>query len=213
MSKYTKLAEYLRHNSKDQVRLAFADIERILGATLPPSAYKYKQWWQNSRSDDSHVQAREWQDAGWEKEDVNLAGQRVTFRRVPKIKSLSSSNAGSSRVASRGGILDIDTSAWEGYVEDFERLARKRNLSLARKRKKMDDFKCQACGFKLQIAGMFVLDVHHINPLSLGRTRTSIEDIISLCPTCHRIAHCRRPPYGVIEVKRIISTCRHSGVA
>lgn len=95
--------------------------------------------------------------------------------------------------------------AIEGYQLDRIILARGRNANLAAMRKVRDNFTCQACNFKLQFDDKFIVEVHHLQPLSAtGEIETSIEQLISLCPTCHRIAHLRSPPYSVGEILKIL---------
>jgi 5-methylcytosine-specific restriction protein A len=64
-----------------------------------------------------------------------------------------------------------------------------------------DDFTCQACGFRLELNGRYVIEVHHVDPLSSGERESSLGDLVSLCPTCHRIAHLRSLPYSVEEIR------------
>lgn len=45
MSKYDPLANYLQGISKRKVRFSFAQIERILGTSLPATAHKQPGWW------------------------------------------------------------------------------------------------------------------------------------------------------------------------
>lgn len=98
--------------------------------------------------------------------------------------------------------------AIEGYLLDRKLLTSARNLSLASKRKELDNYTCQACTFRLRIGELYVVEVHHLNPLSeSGATITTLDDLVSLCPTCHRIAHLRNPPYSVNE----ISDCKNLG--
>lgn len=106
-----------------------------------------------------------------------------------------------------GEQFDMDSpKAREGYEIDRRILARGRNASLASLRKERDDYTCQACGFKLQLDGKFVIEVHHTEPLATtGATDTPIEQPVSLCPTCHRIAHLRGMPYSVEEIRGIRS--------
>lgn len=92
--------------------------------------------------------------------------------------------------------------AIEGYLLDRKLLTSARNTALATKRKELDNFLCQACNFRLQIGNKYVVDAHHLNPLrDSGETTTTLEDLVSLCPTCHRIAHLRTPPYSVKEIQ------------
>lgn len=97
-----------------------------------------------------------------------------------------------------------EKSAIEGYKVDTLILSSHRNQSLVKERKELDSYTCQSCGFKLQINGKYVIECHHLNPLAeQGETETSISDLISLCPTCHRIAHLRKPPYTPNEVSEL----------
>ncbi len=48
MSKYEPLAVHLRGSGQASVSMTFAAIERIVGAKLPPSAYKYRAWWSDN---------------------------------------------------------------------------------------------------------------------------------------------------------------------
>lgn len=83
-SKYYPLSEYLGKlpPEKRRVTLTFGQIESILGAELPPSAHKYREWWANEQSaDTSHVQARAWMAAGWLVTIVKQIERRVVFVR------------------------------------------------------------------------------------------------------------------------------------
>lgn len=98
-----------------------------------------------------------------------------------------------------------DVKAFEGYKADRSILASTRNQGIAKQRKILDKYSCQICGFAVDIAGKSVIECHHLHPLSgtLG-IETGIDDLISLCPTCHRIAHLRKPPYTPQEIREIV---------
>lgn len=100
---------------------------------------------------------------------------------------------------------DIESvEASEGYVLERKYLSVERNREIVQKRKTKDNQTCQSCGFRLEIKGRFVIECHHVMQLAdTGETITTINDLVSLCPTCHRIAHIRRPLLAVAEVKRI----------
>ena len=98
-----------------------------------------------------------------------------------------------------------DLEAEEGYKQDKVYLYTKRNREIVDKRKELDNYTCQVCGFHLEIKGKHLIECHHKNPLSEGDVRiTSINDLVSLCPTCHRIVHLRKPPFTIEEVKLIL---------
>jgi len=98
-----------------------------------------------------------------------------------------------------------DIKAFEGYKQDRLILSNARNQRIAKERKSLDKHTCQVCGFSLDVSGKFVIECHHLHPLSeTSVVETTINDLISLCPTCHRIAHLRKPPYTPQEIDGII---------
>lgn len=76
--KYAPLEKYLRDlpDGHKEVTLGFEQIERIINAKLPASAYGYRQWWENEK-EGNHVNARAWINAGWEVESVDFDRKRV----------------------------------------------------------------------------------------------------------------------------------------
>jgi len=78
--KYEPLTEFLRRQSRAVVRMSFDEIERVIGAKLPPSAMHHRAWWSNNA--ENNVMTKAWKDAGFESEDVDMTGRQVTFRRV-----------------------------------------------------------------------------------------------------------------------------------
>lgn len=85
MSKYEPLGEYLKKQDKERVPMTFAEIERVTGVKLPASAMKYRPWWSNNAQ--SHVMTKVWLAAGFESEQVDMAGRKLVFRRVRKPRS------------------------------------------------------------------------------------------------------------------------------
>lgn len=99
-----------------------------------------------------------------------------------------------------------DLIALEGQLRESISLSRKRNRLLVEKAKKRDKHICQACGFTLKANQLYVVECHHKNPLNSER-QTKLEDLVSLCPTCHRIAHKRIIPFTVPEIIRLRQSC------
>ena len=97
--KYQPLTEFLRRQSRDVVRMSFAEIERVIETKLPPSATHHRAWWSNNAQ--NNVMTMAWMDAGFESEDVDMKGRRVTFRRVRS--EASGGLAASSREAATKG--------------------------------------------------------------------------------------------------------------
>jgi hypothetical protein len=80
MAKYDSLITYLKGREDHVFRLSFAEVERILGDSLPESARKYAAWWSNSPVDPTHSWAREWVASGW-RAYPKFADSSVEFRR------------------------------------------------------------------------------------------------------------------------------------
>lgn len=95
----------------------------------------------------------------------------------------------------------------EGIAREVSYLRKSRDPRLVEQRKTMDDFSCQVCSFRLGTSeGKYVIDVHHLNPIGSMQTVvvTSINDLICLCPNCHRIAHTRRDrPLTLDEISSV----------
>lgn len=79
-TKYYPLYEYLaaRSGSGEAVGLTFAEIEAILGASLPPTARRWRSWWANTTTT-GRVQAAAWMEAGYRVGGVDLETETVNF--------------------------------------------------------------------------------------------------------------------------------------
>lgn len=78
-SKYQPLLEFLRGSNQSEVILTFAEIEALMNNPLPDSAKSKRAWWSNRSK--GALQASAWMEARYRVEDVDLDGQRVTFRK------------------------------------------------------------------------------------------------------------------------------------
>lgn len=94
MSKYYRLREFLAQADHERIPMTFADIEKILEFSLPASK-QYPAWWSNNPS--NNPMTREWLDAGFETESVNISGEKLVFRKVRKPQGVAS--AGESATA------------------------------------------------------------------------------------------------------------------
>ncbi len=75
--KYYPLYKYLSAQSQEDVcKLSFAEVEEIIDNSLPPSAYKTRAWWANTRT----TQSASWLDAEWVVDYVNFLEKWVVFR-------------------------------------------------------------------------------------------------------------------------------------
>ena len=80
--KYAPLEEHIRNLDERGYRewhTTFAEIEKVIGDSLPPSARDCPQWWENSV--EGHTQARAWMTLGWETDNLDIAKETVSFIR------------------------------------------------------------------------------------------------------------------------------------
>jgi hypothetical protein len=78
MSKYEPLGNYLKGQHNTTIAMSFADIERVLKISLPPSKLQ-RAWWSNNPN--NNVMTKQWLDAGYETEQVDLADEKLVFRK------------------------------------------------------------------------------------------------------------------------------------
>lgn len=101
MAKYDPLQRFLSAQPEDGCSLTFSQIEKIIGAPLPPSARRHRSWWGN---DNTHVQAQTWLGAGWMTDPPRLDEEIVPFRRAyisPPLPTEEPDKAGHSQVIVR----------------------------------------------------------------------------------------------------------------
>jgi hypothetical protein len=80
MGKYEALGQFLRKQRAREIPMTFAEIERVTGTKLPPSAHKHRPWWSNNSR--NSVMTKVWLDAGFHTEQVDMGGRKLVFRRV-----------------------------------------------------------------------------------------------------------------------------------
>jgi hypothetical protein len=99
--------------------------------------------------------------------------------------------------------VNDEIEAEEGYQGDRTTFFRSRNQEIIASRKARDDYRCQACEFRLELQGQYIIDCHHKYPFAgvPGVRVTRLDDLICLCPTCHRISHTRKTPLTVEEIR------------
>ena len=79
MTKYAPLGDYLRKQRGSEVRMTFAQIERVIAGKLPPSQHN-RAWWSNNPW--NIVMTKVWLDAGFITEQVDIEARKLVFRRV-----------------------------------------------------------------------------------------------------------------------------------
>lgn len=79
-SRYAPLNKHLAGipKSTKTYELSFDEINTVIGAALPKSAYDHRAWWANT---ESHSQSLAWIAAGWRVEGVDLDKQLINLVR------------------------------------------------------------------------------------------------------------------------------------
>jgi AAA15 family ATPase/GTPase len=83
MNKYDPLYRYLTNIPSDisEKTLTFDEIGEIIKDKLPPSAYKYREWWYPQQQGGRHPCANLWVKAGWKVKNKDISDQWVLFER------------------------------------------------------------------------------------------------------------------------------------
>lgn len=65
--KYEPLIDFFRamKSTENTMTLTFRQIEQLIGAPLPTSAYEHRPWWANQSDASNRPQARAWMSAGF----------------------------------------------------------------------------------------------------------------------------------------------------
>jgi hypothetical protein len=80
--KYIRLAAFFagRPAAEERVELTLAEIEDLVGETLPTNS-RFPSWWRN---DERRMHARAWLTAGWEVVEMKGDELKVVFARRPE---------------------------------------------------------------------------------------------------------------------------------
>ena len=113
MKKYEPLGKFLAdlNHWEIQISLTFDQVETIIGAKLPNSAFHFRPWWANQQASS---QATHWHEAGFKVKTVNLEQKFVTFCRL----SGSSNDANGTSWLEKPSIKEI-TNAIENIASGF----------------------------------------------------------------------------------------------
>ena len=88
------------------------------------------------------------------------------------------------------------------YERDTRLIAEKRKAAKAQ-----GAMACEVCNFDFAVAygilGTDYIEVHHIKPVHtlISGTKTKLGDLALLCANCHRMAHRRRQPLTLAELR------------
>lgn len=91
MPNYTSFQNFLKNNTSNKISLTISEIERIIGGSLPFSAYKYPAWWSNSPT---HPLMKKVLGIGWRSGNLNLKDKTISFSKdlIPNEKNIMINN-------------------------------------------------------------------------------------------------------------------------
>lgn len=84
MGKYEPLRDYLSKQATSEVRMTFAEIEKVIGSTLPEKSKRSRPWWSNNPN--NNVMTKEWLAAGYKTERVDIESRKLVFRRTAPLR-------------------------------------------------------------------------------------------------------------------------------
>ena len=83
-----------------------------------------------------------------------------------------------------------------------------RSQALRKMALKIHGSSCVGCGLdfltKYRKVARDCIELHHVIPISSGVRKSTIKDLVPLCPNCHRVAHTEHPPLSVSAVRRML---------
>lgn len=99
MGKYEPLRIYLLAQERELVPMTFAEIESVIGSSLPNSK-QFRAWWSNNPW--NNVMTKEWLGAGYQTESVDVEGEKLVFRRVEKAENAMKTESGKGKLTHPG---------------------------------------------------------------------------------------------------------------
>jgi hypothetical protein len=103
MTKYLPLEAFLSGQTELEVSMSFDDIEQVIGAPLPPAAFKHRAWWSNNPS--NSVITHAWLNAGYKTERVDMDSRKLVFRRGARDAAEDGGHSTGSARPQPGGVI------------------------------------------------------------------------------------------------------------
>ena len=102
--------------------------------------------------------------------------------------------------------LNIEVGLYEGNQQTRTIMLRQRNSNARKIVLERDNYTCQCCGLTPIDLFKNTLHVHHNNPLhqSKGKRKVQINELVTLCPTCHGYIHYKKEELTVEVVQSIL---------
>lgn len=76
MNKFKNLTKYLKDRSEDIIKMSFANLEKVIGFSLPDSAYKHRAYFANVLG---HSISKAWMEAGYRATNIDIYNRTLDF--------------------------------------------------------------------------------------------------------------------------------------
>lgn len=122
------------------------------------------------------------------------------------VKAIDTTDADAAYEGEEGGVI---IRLHKRYERDSRLVAAKRKASKA-----SGSLKCEACDFDFAMVygalGSDYIEVHHTKPVHLMApgSKTRLADLALLCANCHRMAHRKRVPLTIREVRDALANAK-----
>ena len=121
MGKYDPLHRFLEARAKDAVPMTFSEIEKVIGSSLPASAYNHRAWWSNNPS--NSVMTYSWLEAGYRSEMVDMEKQTVVFRKADKSGPGPSGKMATESLQKEGSVTNVTLAQIIGCMKGTIRIS------------------------------------------------------------------------------------------
>ena len=97
--------------------------------------------------------------------------------------------------------------AFEGKLYKIEANFRSRNRALIQAKKANSDYRCEICEFGFEktygMIGREYIVAHHLKPIAVGPSKTTLNDIALVCANCHAMIHTKNPPISIKDLRKL----------
>ena len=157
-----EFCSWLKKQDSKEVNCSFEQIEKIIEAKLPDSAYKYAAWWSNSTT---HTLMRYVLKMGWESKNLDLQNKTITFyERIPPSLLLQMKRTGHMQIESKKSLL--------GSLSSRLRKAKRKEEEKATKRQINNQLKEQTPDFTVDGKGIYFEHIieDFVSQIAKGKT-------------------------------------------
>lgn len=96
----------------------------------------------------------------------------------------------------------------EGFKKEITKEINHRDRKLIKLAKEKLGATCAVCNFNFEkqygLHGRGFIEIHHLQPINLGKRKSGIEDVVQVCSNCHRMLHKGTALLDIEDLKNMI---------